>query len=213
MAKGRAFDALRKAWLEQLAHERRASPHTLRAYGDDAALLTLLYGAGLRLMEALRLRVKDLDLDRREIVVREAKGNKDRVSVVPQCLVPELAASLTKWQAEHAREVERGGGRLQLPTALARKYPALETAWGWQALPAPRPRKHRPAGGEQRGPRRRHREAGNLPHASAFLRDAPPRGRLRHPHRPGVAGAQRRPDDDDLRARAQSWRPADPEPG
>jgi len=107
--------------------------------GQSATIATLLYGAGLRLMEALRLRVKDLDLDRREIVVREAKGNKDRVSVVPQCLVPELAASLTKWQAEHAREVERGGGRLQLPTALARKYPALETAWGWQwVFPAER---------------------------------------------------------------------------
>ena len=83
----------------------------------------------------------------------------------------------------------------------------------WQVLPPSRPRKHRPAGGEQRGPRRRHRKAGNLPHTSAFLRHAPPGGGIRHPHRSGVAGAQRRPDDDDLRARAQSWRPADPEPG
>ena len=58
---------------------------------------------------------------------------------VPQCLVPDLAISLTKWQAEHAREVERGAGRVQLPTALARKYPALETAWGWQwVFPAER---------------------------------------------------------------------------
>lgn len=107
--------------------------------GQPATVATLLYGAGLRLMEALRLRVKDLDLDRREIIVREAKGNKDRVSVVPLCLVPHLAASLRKWQAEHAREVERGGGRVQLPVALARKYPALETAWGWQwVFPAER---------------------------------------------------------------------------
>lgn len=107
--------------------------------GQPATIATLLYGAGLRLMEALRLRVKDLDLDRREIMVREAKGNKDRVSVVPQCLVPDLATSLKTWQAEHAREVERGGGRVRLPTALARKYPALETAWGWQwVFPADR---------------------------------------------------------------------------
>ncbi len=107
--------------------------------GQPALIATLLYGAGLRLMESLRLRVKDLDLERREIVVREAKGNKDRVSVIPQCLVYQLAASLEKWRAEHAREVERGCGRVQLPTALARKYPALETAWGWQwVFPAER---------------------------------------------------------------------------
>jgi hypothetical protein len=67
------------------------------------------------------------------------EGNKDRVSVIPQCLVAELATSLTTWQAEHARQVERGGGRVQLPTALTRKYPALETAWGWQwVFPAER---------------------------------------------------------------------------
>jgi integron integrase len=107
--------------------------------GQPAMIATLLYGAGLRLMEALRLRIKDLDLERRQIVVREAKGNKDRVSVIPQCLVAELATSLTTWQAEHARQVERGGGRVQLPTALTRKYPALETAWGWQwVFPAER---------------------------------------------------------------------------
>jgi integrase len=105
--------------------------------GRPAIIATLLYGAGLRLMEALRLRIKDLNLERRQIVVREAKGNKDRGSVIPQCLVPALAASLTKWQAEHAREVERGGGRVQLPTALARKYPALEAAWGWHGCSPP----------------------------------------------------------------------------
>jgi integron integrase len=107
--------------------------------GQPAMIATLLYGAGLRLMEALRLRAKDVDLERRQLVVREAKGNKDRVSLIPQCLVAGLATSLTKWQAEHARQVERGGGRVQLPTALARKYPTLETAWGWQwVFPAER---------------------------------------------------------------------------
>lgn len=115
--------------------------------GQPAMIATLLYGAGLRLMEALRLRVKDLDLERRALVIREAKGNKDRVSVVPQCLLSELTASLTKWQAEHARAVERGGGRVQLPTALARKSPTLETAWGWQwVFPAERDYRDRVAG-------------------------------------------------------------------
>lgn len=96
--------------------------------GQAATIATLLYGAGLRLMEALHLRVKDIDLERRQIVIREAKGDKDRIGVLPQCLVGGLADSLRAWQAEHGRAVDRGGGRVRLPTALDRKYPALETA-------------------------------------------------------------------------------------
>ena len=100
--------------------------------GRAATVATLLYGAGLRLMEALRLRVKDLDLERRQIVIREAKGNKDRIGVLPRCLVDGLAQSLRAWQGEHGRAVDRGRGRVRLPGALDRKYPALETSWGWQ---------------------------------------------------------------------------------
>ncbi|MFM8890432.1 MAG: integron integrase [Planctomycetia bacterium] len=107
--------------------------------GQAATIATLLYGAGLRLMEALHLRVKDIDLERRQIVIRQAKGDKDRIGVLPQCLVGGLADSLRAWQAEHGRAVDRGGGRVRLPTALDRKYPALETAWGWQwVFPADR---------------------------------------------------------------------------
>lgn len=106
---------------------------------EPATIATLLYGAGLRLSEALHLRVKDLDIDRRQIVVREAKGNKDRISVLPECLVPTLSGSLGCWRAEHALAVKRGAGRVRLPTALERKYPTLETDWAWQwVFPAAR---------------------------------------------------------------------------
>lgn len=114
-----------------LTHEEVAALLTALA-GEPATIATLLYGAGMRLTEALHLRVKDLDLDQRRIVIRQAKGNKDRVSVLPECLVPTLSHSLTHWRAEHARAVARGAGRVRLPTALGRKYPTLETDWTWQ---------------------------------------------------------------------------------
>jgi integron integrase len=115
--------------------------------GEPATIATLLYGAGLRLNEALHLRVKDLDIDRRHVVIREAKGNKDRVSVLPECLVPALCNTLGRWRAAHAVAVTRGAGRVRLPTALARKYPTLETDWAWQwVFPAARDYFDRTAG-------------------------------------------------------------------
>lgn len=115
--------------------------------GEPATIATLLYGAGLRLTEALHLRVKDVDINRRQIVIREAKGNKDRISVLPECLVSVLSASLDRWRAEHALAVGGGAGRVRLPTALARKYPSLETDWAWQwVFPAARDYFDRAAG-------------------------------------------------------------------
>jgi integron integrase len=115
--------------------------------GAPATIATLLYGAGLRLAEALHLRIKDLDIDRRQLMIREAKGNKDRISVLPECLVAELSGSLESWRAEHARAVARGAGRVRLPTALARKYPSLEIDWAWQwVFPAARDYFDREAG-------------------------------------------------------------------
>ena len=107
--------------------------------GEPAIVATLLYGAGLRLMEALRLRIKDVDLARRQLVIREAKGNKDRISVLPECVVPRLSEALDRWQAEHAKAAARGAGRVRLPDALARKYPSFEMEWTWQwVFPAAR---------------------------------------------------------------------------
>lgn len=100
--------------------------------GDSRLVATLLYGAGLRLMEALRLRVKDVDMDRGELVIREAKGNKDRVTVLPDCLRGSLGEILHRGRRLHAVEVEEGRGRVMLPGAFARKHPAAEQAWPWQ---------------------------------------------------------------------------------
>jgi len=93
---------------------------------------TLLYGAGLRLMECLRLRVKDVNFDRGEMVVREGKGNKDRVTMVPSAAVPKLRAHLEWVRKQHDADVAAGFGRVLLPDALARKYPRADREWGWQ---------------------------------------------------------------------------------
>lgn len=100
--------------------------------GDRRLVATLLYGAGLRLLEALRLRVKDVDMERRQLTIREAKGNKDRVTVLPDCLRGPLGELLHRGQRFHAAEVEEGRGRVVLPGAFARKHPAAEQAWTWQ---------------------------------------------------------------------------------
>lgn len=100
--------------------------------GQPRVIATLLYGAGMRLSEALRLRVKDVDFSRGELLIRQAKGGKDRVAVLPDCLRAPLAAHLRDWRIRHATEVGRGHGRVRLPDAYARKHPGAEQAWPWQ---------------------------------------------------------------------------------
>jgi integron integrase len=105
----------------------------------------LLYGAGLRLMEAVRLRVKDLDFEHRAILVREGKGAKDRVVTLPDELLLPLQRHLAVRQTQHARDCARGVGSVWLPHALERKYPNAAHAWGWQFVfaasrPGPDPR-------------------------------------------------------------------------
>ncbi len=92
----------------------------------------LLYGAGLRLLEALRLRVKDIDMQRAELTIREAKGNKDRVTVMPECLQKPLARHLQERRRAHLAAVDEDRGRVALPGSFARKNPAAEQAWAWQ---------------------------------------------------------------------------------
>lgn len=93
---------------------------------------TLLDGAGLRLMEALTLRVKDLDLARGELLVRHGKGGKDRVTVLPASAADPLAAHLARVRVLHARDLADGGGAVALPGALARKLPGAARDWPWQ---------------------------------------------------------------------------------
>ncbi len=99
--------------------------------GVTALLARLLYGTGMRLMEGMRLRVKDVDYDRHVIIVREAKGNKDRVVMLPRSLAPalqqQMMAARTLWQAD--RKAQRAG--VQVPDALEVKYPRLGQTWGW----------------------------------------------------------------------------------
>jgi integron integrase len=100
--------------------------------GTMGLVASLLYGTGMRLLEGLRLRVKDIEFERREIIVREGKGNKDRVTVLPENLILPLQAHLKKVKALHERDLEAGYGEVYLPDALARKYPKAGKVWGWQ---------------------------------------------------------------------------------
>jgi integron integrase len=95
---------------------------------------SLLYGTGLRLMECLRLRVHDLDFVYRQIVVRDGKGGKDRVTVLPQTLIPPLQAHLAKVRERHLAATREGYGGVELPDAIARKYPHAALEWGWQYI-------------------------------------------------------------------------------
>jgi integron integrase len=94
----------------------------------------LLYGSGLRLMEGLRLRVQDLAVDRGELIVREAKGGKDRVTMLPLVLETPLRAHLERLRTWFEEERRRSRPGVSLPFALARKYPSAATKWGWQYL-------------------------------------------------------------------------------
>ena len=99
----------------------------------------LLYGSGLRLMECLRLRVKDIDFMRNEILIREGKGNKDRVTMLATRVRDRLLKHLERVGRLHARDLAAGYGRVQLPDALAGKYPNADREWGWQwVFPAAR---------------------------------------------------------------------------
>ena len=107
--------------------------------GREWLAASLLYGAGLRLMEALRLRVKDLNFERNEITVRDGKGGKDRKTVLPFSLKPHLQRQVEQARALHAKDLGEGYGAVSLPFALARKYPRAETDFGWQyVFPASR---------------------------------------------------------------------------
>lgn len=92
----------------------------------------LLYGTGMRLMEGLRLRVKDVDFGQGIIIVREGKGDKDRVTMLPESLVQPLQAQLAETRKIHQVDLAQGYGTVELPTALARKYVNANREWGWQ---------------------------------------------------------------------------------
>ncbi|MCQ4318363.1 integron integrase [Stutzerimonas zhaodongensis] len=106
--------------------------------GEVGLIARLLYGGGLRLMEGVRLRIKDVDFSRNEIVIRDGKGQKDRVTVMPASLVDPLKQHIARTRALHQLELADGRGDVYLPDALARKYPNAPWEWAWQyVFPAP----------------------------------------------------------------------------
>lgn len=138
------------AWLDEVVQAKRPqrlpvvlTPTEVREVllhiqGAPGLVAQLLYGTGMRLLEALRLRVKDVEFARREIVVREGKGNKDRVTVLPENLIAPLQAQLHKARALHEKDLQAGWGRVYLPHALAVKYPQADRSWAWQyVFPSP----------------------------------------------------------------------------
>ena len=131
-------------WLNEIVHARkpRRLPVVLtraevtavlgRLSGSWWLMGMLLYGAGLRQIECLRLRVKDVDFARFEIVVRGGKGDKDRVAMLPEAVSNPLQSHLIRVKALHEKDLSEGSGRVWLPHALARKNPGAEVEWRWQ---------------------------------------------------------------------------------
>lgn len=100
--------------------------------GEPHLMVSLLYGAGLRLSECLRLRVQDVDFSRREITVRDGKGGKDRVTTLPDKAIPALRQQLARVRVVHEADLAAGWGAVVLPMALDRKYPSAAFEWRWQ---------------------------------------------------------------------------------
>ena len=107
--------------------------------GRHRLMANLLYGSGLRLMECVRLRVKDLDFEYRQLTVRDGKGQNDRRTLLPESLIEPLKTHLTDVKIVHDQDLQQGFGDVYLPFALARKYPNAGREWGWQyVFPASR---------------------------------------------------------------------------
>ncbi|MBK7562887.1 MAG: integron integrase [Propionivibrio sp.] len=104
----------------------------LRLEGRHGLIARLLYGTGLRIMECLRLRIKDVDFERGEILVRDGKGAKDRVTMLPASVIPALREHVERVRELHRQDLAAGHGEVHLPYALDRKYPSAGREWMWQ---------------------------------------------------------------------------------
>ncbi|QXP85762.1 integron integrase [Methylococcus sp. ANG] len=131
-------------WLEgvEVAKESRRLPVVLthaevkvlldRLQGVHSLIGRLLYGTGMRLMEVMRLRIKDIEFERKEIIVRDGKGFKDRVTMLPAVLIDPMKSHLQAIKRQHENDLRTGFGSVYLPYALERKYPNAGKEWGWQ---------------------------------------------------------------------------------
>ena len=191
-------------------------------HGVPTLMAGLLYGSGLRLMECIRLRVKDVDFAPAQITVRDAKGGKDRVTMLPLNLSEPLGRHLVRVKAQHEQNLEDGFGRVHLPFALARKLPNAAREWRWQyVFPSSRlsidprsgrkQRHHIPEGVLQSALKRAVDAAGivkarQLPQFTPLLCHTFAFERLRHSNRAGVVRSQRRFDNHDLHTRLEPAR-------
>ena len=150
-------------WIDNIVRARRPlrvpvvlTPDEVRALiaqmnGVPKLVALLLYGGGLRLLEALRLRVKDVNFARGELFIRDPKGRRDRVTVLPQSAIEPLRDHLEYVRSVHAGDLAAGFGSVALPTALARKFPNAPREWIWQwVFPATSRWRHEPSGFERR---------------------------------------------------------------
>lgn len=205
---------------------RRVLMH-LKPHGVCALVAGLLYGSGIRLLESLRLRVKDIDFTTNEITVRGGKGDRDRVTMLPERVKGPLLEQLAEVRVQHERDIAAGTGWVELPGALDLKYPQAGREWAWQWV-FPATRLYEDARTRQR--RRHHlhetvvqrafREAvraakipkGELPYLAPLVRHAPSRERLRHSDGSGTPRSPQRGHDHGVHARSQSWRTRGAEP-
>ncbi len=137
--------------------------------GTPRLVATLLYGAGLRLLEALHLRLKDVDLESKVLTIRSGKGDKDRPAILPDAAHADLAAAVEASLSLHRRDLERNAGWVELPHALPRKYPnaARRAPWHW-ASPATRLYRH-PESGQSHRHHCRHRQDSDRLHSCLSL--------------------------------------------
>ena len=118
--------------------------------GANQLIVRLLYGSGLRIMEAVRLRVKDVEFAMKQITVRSGKGDKDRFTTFAATMIPLLEAHLAKVRVIHGQDLKAGHGEVYLPHALDRKYPGAAKEWGWQYIFPAREVSVDPRGGKTR---------------------------------------------------------------
>lgn len=140
--------ARKSAWLPTVLTHEDAMRVIEQLNGQYRIMAQLMYGGGLRLLECLRLRVKDVDFGSRTITLRDTKSSRDRVTCLPESVVPALMLHLQKVKAQHTIDLAEGRGEVELPHALDRKYPNAPFDWAWQYV--------FPAAGFSRDPRSGH---------------------------------------------------------
>ncbi|MGV3724519.1 MAG: integron integrase [Actinomycetota bacterium] len=124
--------AQKPARLPEVFTREEARAVLAQMEGAPSLMARLLYGSGLRLMECVRMRVKDVDFDHKQLTVRAGKGEKDRVTMLPQSLTQSLRLQLERAWETHQADLALGYGAVHLPYALERKYPGATREWGWQ---------------------------------------------------------------------------------